>query len=127
MKLTAKDLMVGDLVMYDDKTLKSLYPTRIECGEQIDYAYKDDCYFGIPITTEFLEKNGFVKHEMYYRTPISEDNLYLEFYQHEGRLRRIYVHKNGREELAFTVEGIFYVHILQHTLRLCGIEREIKL
>ncbi len=64
-----------------------------------DYSYLKP----IPLTVEILEKNGFVKH-------LPEDNIvYFTITINKKEIR------------------IDYVHQLQHALRLCGIEKEIKL
>lgn len=94
-------------------------------SEDIDiYGEKD--LIGIPITPEILEKNGWVKFHMFYRLRI-DDSQYMEYYPHKGRLERIYDHKDGYHEIVFTVHGLNYVHLLQHALRLCGIDKEITL
>lgn len=78
----------------------------------------------IPITPEILEKNGWVKFQVFYRLKIDKEQ-YMEYYPHKGRLERIYDHKDGWHEVVFTVIGLHYVHLIQHALQLCGIEKEI--
>ena len=69
----------------------------------------------IPLTPEILEKNGFSEN---YR---AHD---LSYAQSCGDVIGIHIYgTNGlMEEMYFK-----YVHELQHALRLCGIEKEIKL
>ena len=84
----------------------------------------------IPITKEILEKNGF-SGEMYAIFKIDE-HIWLEYYYHEHRLSRwwrgIDEWNNHAEvsEVSFECR-CYYVHELQHALRLCGIEKEIEL
>ena len=81
----------------------------------------------IPITKKILNKNGWrKKHDVYVVLALDEAQ-YLEWYEYEGRLRRYYKHKDGREEMVFSVLGLSYVHQIQHALRLCGIDKEIEL
>ena len=76
----------------------------------------------IAITPEALEKNGFEKYEMYYILKIDED-FEIWYYPHLGSLRYEY-----RGELIFkSMDGLNYIHQLQHVLRLCGIDKEIEL
>ncbi len=123
--LTEKDLMIGDWVMYNPnvfiedeyETAKEWFPARINNGEDIDLAI-EGCYDSIPLTTDILEKNGFVESHANERF-----SLYTLVY----------------EGIAFSlkyVRSVFqwlgpldfkYVHELQHALRLCGIKKEIEL
>ena len=82
-----------------------------------------ECLYPIPITPEILEKNGFERRQVDYLLHIDESQ-YLDYYPHEGSLERIYIHKDGSREVVFRVNAISYVHLLQHALKLCGIEKE---
>ena len=76
----------------------------------------------IPLTTEILEKNGWVK-DLY--SVESYDNEELECLS-------LWVGEDGKNKWWWhvgveLVTPINYVHELQHALRLCGITREIIL
>jgi hypothetical protein len=69
----------------------------------------------IPLTPEILEKNGFIKERLYcHGTPLQYcvlvDGLWIDI--------------SGENYFEGKLE---YVHQLQHTIRLCGIEKEITL
>ena len=119
------ELMIGDWVMYnpnvfiDDEyeTTKEWFPTQISSGEDIELAI-EGCYDSIPLTTEILEKNGFVE---------SNVNGCFSLYT------LIY---DGISFSLKYVRSVFqwlgpldfkYVHELQHALKLCGIKKEITL
>ena len=80
---------------------------------------------GIPITPEILEKNGWLNGP-YSRLSL-QDGKWLEFYWREHRLQEYWEGIDEWQshikqlELVFKTECIFYVHELQHALRLCGL------
>lgn len=80
----------------------------------------------ILITKEILYKNGFDRYEMYFRYDFDESQ-YVEYYPFEGRLERIYIHKDETEEVVGRLFAIKYVHELQRALHIYGIEKEIVL
>lgn len=133
MKVT--DLMIGDWVQHNGKpkTIDVIWPCSVSLDDNTKtwgsiYAdrFSVEEILPIELTTEILEKNGWVKFQMYYRLRI-DDTQYLEWYPHEGRLQRLYIHKDNSREVVFTVSGLSYTHELQHALKLCGIDKEIKL
>ena len=83
----------------------------------------------IPLTAEILEKNGFEN--------IGDDTYQLEekpcwfwvdFFNHQyGCEYDTSTHEYEDDEHRLKLYGIPSVHELQHALRLCGIEKEIKL
>lgn len=75
----------------------------------------------IPITPEILEKNGFVKSDMYHYAPHENECLSLQWYQHEHRLTLW-----GKDDIIDRMH-CYYVHQLQHALRLAGVDKEITL
>ena len=124
--MKANEIMVGDWVylpsiMSDDK-----YPVQV-------LEIQDDCikYYGggkkmmvlfehiepIPLTPEILEKNGFVdeRSNYAYRT----DNYHVCYYCADEKLS---INKYG----AILDVHCFYVHQLQHALRLCEITLNIE-
>lgn len=82
----------------------------------------------IPITAEILVKNNFKWDGMYAYLEI-DDTSFVTWYKHEGIVRKHYEHREnkGIETIFQSSPGIVYVHQLQHTLRLCGIEKEIEI
>lgn len=78
--------------------------------------------FPIPLTVEILEKNGFMKHN----DQVCND-IYEFLSEDSGGL--IYLYLYGVYFFLFDNINmqIEYVHQLQHALRLCGIEKEIKI
>ena len=79
----------------------------------------------IPLTPEILEKNGWLN-DPYSRLSL-QDGKWLEFYWHEHRLQKYWEgtdewqNHTKQLELVFKAGSIFYVHELQHALRLCGL------
>ena len=122
--MKAEDLMVGDLLTFDECVHDKDFPimrvdgilpdtlfVQINDSEGDDEVGYDDIV-GIPLTPEILEKNGWALWEI------------------EGEYRQkdafaVY----GRKAPFAVFDGIEinYVHELQHALRLCGIDIEIKL
>lgn len=87
----------------------------------------------IPLTAEILEKNGF-------KSYIPENHLETVYACQDvskavaNELYALWPYQDGSFYLLLRVDGkdmvrmnIHYVHQLQHTLKLCGIEKEIKL
>lgn len=81
----------------------------------------------VSLTPEILENNGWQWDGMYATLKYGGNKL-LMWYKHEGILRDFYIHKNGEKELMFLSRpGMKYVHTLQHALKLCCVDKEIKL
>lgn len=84
----------------------------------------------IPLTTEILEKNGFIGDG--YGILNIDDNSYLEYYYHEHRLRKYWRgidewdNHNEVKDITFQCH-CYYFHEFQHALKLCGIKKEITL
>ena len=146
------ELMIGDWVYRVD--FKEPIPVRILGLEVVNYdthpmQYVADVFCPkhnnnvglymdeicpIPLTAEILEKNGFVINKHVYPYPYyeyinSKDNLKIGFAYPRGNrtsYKEPWVYIDS--EYVF-VEHLpcMYVHELQHALRLCGIDKEIKL
>ena len=125
------DLMVGDWVVYNGD-VEYTDPIRIEgmdiATDMLITSDREDVGLDgvepIPLTTEILEKNGFVKDE-------KDDNMYYwnwcviddcMSYDKETSKVRIF----SVSGLTF-VKILQYVHELQNALRLCEIKKEIVL
>jgi len=77
----------------------------------------------IPLTPEILEKNGWGCYNTYQKYSNSNVSFELRRNKDGGFVIEVDGYEYGHG--AFTL--ISYVHELQHALRLCGIEREVKL
>ena len=128
-ELKASDLMIGDWVAYENDFVQvrqlgiwgedrdgNDYPAVcVGKPKGIGLLVERSEIAPIPLTPEILEKNGFSE---YYHEDV------LSYAQSCGDVIGIHIYgTNGlMEEMYFK-----YVHELQHALRLCGIEKEIKL
>ena len=139
--MKAEELMIGDWVNLnldvDYKTGKSIYApiqvTAINKDGTIDvnctYDKSESMQDGwglkliepIPLTKEVLHKNGFYG-EVYLWINAGDEKT-LEYYLFEHRLSLWYSEEKN-QEILFKCH-CFYVHELQHALKLCGIEKEI--
>ena len=126
--MKAEELMIGDWVLYESK------PNMIsEISEEI-VGEATVCFVGnrymanidevepIPLTTEILEKNGFVLrddeigwHGVKFEPYFTRDDVPFEIFC-DGEPFSIWF----RDPV-----NIEYIHQLQHVMRLCGITREI--
>lgn len=80
----------------------------------------------IPITSEILEKNGFVKRETYiWNNPEMRCTAYRFGRKHWDI--RVTSRVRAYRPTRVNIENILYVHELQHALRLAGVEKEIEL
>ena len=130
--MKAEDLMVGDRVfLFGDK------PVKVDCignvevylsdEDGIDWRVTYEHIKPIPLTVEMLEKNGFSGEGYYmgivgfHTDPIPEVKDGYEVFIWKDMCLEI---KHGFTHLK---RYTFYVHELQHALRLCGIDLEIKL
>lgn len=122
--MNCNDLMLGDLVQGHLPNT----PSKV-VGIPNEYrlavitpggAYMElsiDDFLPIPITTEILEKNGFINGEFYAESHIEDWQI-----MSDGS------HLAARSDRGWCIDiPCRYVHQLQHALRLCGIEKEIVL
>lgn len=134
--MKAEELMIGDWVLYEGKPIivENVYDDCINYTPDIPYVQEE--YFikvnniqPIPITEEIMEKNEFTCdsnvgkiHERNDTKGIEWDATY-SFFTGMLKLRN----KKAYPEPHKIVVSCFYIHELQHALRLCGIEKEIIL
>ena len=126
------DLMVGDLVLHDDKVI------RVDAVHKRKIGYhktKDKLawlFYGqfqpIPITKELLEKNGFIREEniQLYNHYTGIDNrvsLNDDFYCMNSR-NMWNVHIDSEDYCSIANCELTYLHELQHLLKLCNIDFE---
>ena len=87
------------------------------------------CYIeGIPVTFEFLEKNGF-KEERHQKEGTSE---WYDYYHYDLGINIVYEIEEKESKFAVYLDGkklreIQYVHELQHILWALGLNAELKL
>ena len=123
MSLQAKDLMIGDWVLYENK------PTRVSeisyyndddptiCVWCTDYVADEEEIAPIPLTPEILEKNGWVYDGV--QLWKNEDVIALEI-GCDGR-NRYWWHMFDSP-----IAPINYVHELQHILTIMNIKETIE-
>jgi len=132
--MKANELMIGDWVMFPNSIEKVQEVAYIEgkgycasfAASATLFPIPIDKLKPIPLTTEILEKSGLEhnKGEMYYHGKL--------MYHHESKYVSIcygannYWHLHINNGCDFS-KAIKYVHELQHALKLCGIEKTIKL
>lgn len=141
--MKASDICVGDWISMgnpiDDKLIpvkiENIYGEEINCktghtnddvptilsGKWLRYAQP------IELTEGILVKNGFHTYGESYFIPEDKCNAHVRIGFHK-RETVVDLHRHG----AFSVQisckpGKLYIHILQHLLRLVGIEKELEL
>lgn len=121
--MKANELMIDDWVYNKniDKPMQ-VYPMMISqmFRRTPDATTEDYNIFPIPITKEILEKNGFEDYDSY---ATLDTKKYRVIYAFDGFLT--IVDDDNQRKVSYL--ECDYVHHLQHTLRLCGIEKEIEL
>lgn len=97
---------------------------------------KVDILEPIPLTREILEKNGFVCVEVgdngigtpaKYRNRFEKWECRTQWHTFHVFIDRITNRYTMNAVHSNHIEGMQYVHELQHALRLCGIDKEIEL
>lgn len=114
--MKANELMVGDWVRMPlglPEIRQVKYPSEIDDA---------DFYEPISLTAEILEKNGFTIHL---------SHCGIKWLWIEKQKFELAIDEENRNKIT-TALGLIdieikYVHELQHALRLCGIDKEIKL
>lgn len=141
-KLNSKSLMIGDWVLYDGE------PNIITEVSEIIHGEATVCFVGnnymanideikpIPITSEILKRNGFgsLTDEMFSACETETySNQELKIYlSHIGCEYNpvqlvVYMGYEPQERVVLRMMPCQYVHELQHALRLCKIDKDIKL
>lgn len=124
-ELSCKDLMIGDSVLVKpSKMLINIVATHHNkvayhsCTNRLIWV-GEGLLEPVILTPEILKKNGFEEWDGWYVYSI--DNVAVEI-AWTGTILKI-----GGQCGNLELPDIMYVHQLQHALRLCGIEKEIKL
>ena len=126
--------MIEDWLLYKSDSLENAFPIQItrEMFNK-ELVVWNDRFEPIPLTPEILEKNGFeIIDNMYpfptFRCDDRENYLCITIGFPEGnKTRRKYpfIEIYGKD-IYVDYLIINFVHQLQHALKLCGIEKEIK-
>lgn len=131
--MNAKEVMIGDLLYLNRR------PVRVDAiGFNGSISYSEKGGFGgigvdklspIPITEEILVKNGLQK--LNDKTFLIKNQIEIEvgtkFSEVSARYEDYDRDYNSYNNRYVEIAIIHYVHELQHLLRLCGIEKEVKL
>ena len=128
--LKISDLSVGDWVRYRDingrierlgvvgDEERLCIAVESAAGSKYQFVYIENIE-PIPITAEILEKNGWER---------NEEDEYMEYY---GDPTSGIAHTKGTYHYRLEVPDVsavcYFVHQLQHALRLAGVEKEINL
>ena len=142
--MEARDLMIGDWVHVEAHRGFNAQNVKVEtipdndsdnkyghhyghigtwlCGGDNDFRDVETKHLQpIPLTPEILEKNGFHKEWEGDVVLMVCDTIIVEI----GDMYKVY--KDGKMYLRRVLAPLYYVHELQHAMRLCGIEKEIIL
>jgi hypothetical protein len=117
-ELSAKDLMEGDWVygIFSGCPQERITMKYSICSNSYEWKYMP-----IPLTAEILEKNGFKEYDGLYRLDITEG----VFINVDFKSKEPFVSVHNTCYRAIPI--CWYLHQLQHALKLCGIEKEIEL
>ena len=123
-----EELSIGDWVFMPQKNDFTKYTQGQIEAYDLFYGRIIDCK-PIHITSEILEKNGFVLESdgwVYYKNPeLKEQDYICVSFRHNGETRRVEINFMHKAQCVF--RHIYYVHELQHALKLCGIHKNIEL
>jgi len=91
-----------------------------------------ETFLPIPLTTDILQKNGFVQKKGFMQNGNFGDGPLMLWHTEENKILRHFIHELEVSDLSsdkgFRIRfECNYVHQLQHALRLCGIDDEILL
>ena len=125
--MKANELMIGDWVL--DKAVSDKPVQVLQINDKyVHYKHGTDYMSAgvellepIPLTPEILEKNGFHKEWDEDIILMVCDTIIVEI----GDRYKLY--KDGKMYLRRVLSPLYYVHQLQHALRLCGIDKTIEL
>lgn len=139
--MKAEELMVGDYLTFRDALKDNNLITvkvvaingatnellaSIDGDPTLDRIDIDDELCGIPITPEFLENNGWEHDPSVQRiminTNFQRNNFFIMTWDSKSHVLHIDVRRDC--DIHIPCE---YVHILQHCLKFCGIDKTIEL
>lgn len=134
-ELSMEELMIGDYIrtIFSQKIVK-VKEIKQSCIYTEGNGYEYNEIEPIPLTSEILEKNGFVKQNFdgwEYIHPDDSTFSYIDYrilwrtdYDNHLLIRK---YKESNIFATLQISCINYIHQLQHALRLCEIEKEIIL
>ena len=134
------ELMTGDYIMlYEDiyiiEEISSkgwahlIYNDGSECRVPLSTDYILGELTPVPLTPEILEKNGF----KFYCTDVFEEwrskdkRITIHDEEYPNSFNKWAVHVDTEDMRTMGYFEITHVHELQHALRLCGINKEVKI
>lgn len=131
--MKANELMIGDWVMFDHNPVRVAIlgaadkSIGLAAGKNV-FGQPFSIIEPIPLTPEILKKIGFVRFYVNY-WKMQVGNAYIELRPTEGNMA-IWLDYDEDNDGVYADYILPYpdnLHELQHALRLCGIEKEIKL
>ena len=148
--MKAKDLMIGSIVTFKDSLEGAAIPLSVkvvgigyqdkggedEClvcigGDEsgCDIIEIDDEVVGIPITSDFLEKNGFkvYQHGNGFMFILADDYYDITAREFNDGLWKVEYDCTEMGGIPTQSVNISFIHELQHFFRLCGVNMEITL
>lgn len=132
-----QEYIKGDIVMYDNRIHTIMDTLELNNYElsYIRYQVNQLELSGVPLTTEILEKNGWVKEVMsrgvknshwVYTKPDIEEYGYFPIYIEKGIGDEFDVYPFTDNNVCKQIAYIKYVHELQHLLFSLGINHEME-
>ena len=130
--MKAKELMVGDWVPAYGKKTQIVWVGNIHkmAVRGFPSEFMDGEILPIPLTSEILEKNGFMLKPdgwLWCEKEGIEDQNYIFIQFRKGCDEVRLVEFNFVNNISAKFQKIQFVHELQHALKLCGIDKEIEL
>lgn len=132
--MKATDLMIGDWVMSDNELLKvsDILRYRIYAYDAVEY-YPIENLEPILLTGEILKSNGFELVPDSERVTKAFIDLY-DLWECEiisQQTLRLFYDRNSKDyrlqAFGDNISNIYFVHELQHAMRVCGVKKEIEL
>lgn len=139
--MKAEELMIGDWVQDMSGAKMKIVNIEYHCTrvlfngvELILACFEQANLMPIPITPEILERIGFKKDSLWHHCDKDLDDYSISVQLgYANRIEYIKIVEKGKdnvipsERTKLYLTHIKYVHLLQHALRLCGIEKTIEL
>ena len=126
--MNAKEIKLNDVMCGDWIDVRNNVNPSTPHIEKItpSHLLRDAHWYGIELTPEILEKNGFKRDMFYGEWEYNLDPFPFSVVQRKNNSWYL-----GREEIGIAhnreIIDISYVHELQHALKLCGIDKTIEL
>lgn len=133
------ELMIGDWVLTPEgkpTQVYQIYNGFVSITEPAPILYNVECLQPVNLTSEILEKNGFVYRKnsgafiVYAEESYSNQTVEVTLFNVESEFRNIQLHiceSNSPQETILHLMDCNYVHELQHVFKVCKIKKDIKL